>query len=575
MYLQFNKSQGKNGKIYQSVLLCKKYRDKETGKPKTTVVLNLSKYDLDNKTITALKTSINKTKGVLVDSEDIRIDKTIDFGYIHILLTIMDELRISETLEKAYGLKSNLIKLMIIGKIVTKGSKLHIFNWIKRNNYISERLCIDIKTLKVDDLYFELGEFSRMQTRVEKKWNIYHRNRHKNIFLYDITSSYFEGTENALSAFGYNRDGKKGKKQITIGLITDSNGFPLKIQVFEGNELDYKTVNGQLKDIREQLGAKSIVLVGDRGMRIRLNLEELPEDQKQNISYISALSSNEIRALIKDNVIQLELFSKDLVEIQDGGIRYILCNNPILQEEKNKTRESLKSLFEQEILSIKTSWDNRHKQNLDNINKLENGHKNKKLVTVFTEKKLDNYKYRASKALKKYKMSKFYIITISNDEFKIDYDLQKYQNEKSLDGKYIIESTVAKQDMDTKQVRTKYKELQNVEHAFRDMKTDKLNIRPIYHVNEAQTRGHVFVCMFSYAIVKELETVLYPWLKVYNKKNNCKLSYHDITDELNNIKVSHLEIGHKMKKILVPELNEIQREITKLFNIKIEDVMKM
>jgi len=253
MYLQFNKSQGKNGKIYQSVLLCKKYRDKETGKPKTTVVLNLSKYDLDNKTITALKTSINKTKGVLVDSEDIRIDKTIDFGYIHILLTIMDELRISETLEKAYGLKSNLIKLMIIGKIVTKGSKLHIFNWIKRNNYISERLCIDIKTLKVDDLYFELGEFSRMQTRVEKKWNIYHRNRHKNIFLYDITSSYFEGTENALSAFGYNRDGKKGKKQITIGLITDSNGFPLKIQVFEGNELDYKTVNGQLKDIREQI----------------------------------------------------------------------------------------------------------------------------------------------------------------------------------------------------------------------------------------------------------------------------------------------------------------------------------
>ncbi len=575
MYLQFNKSQGKNGKIYQSVLLCKKYRDKETGKPKTTVVLNLSKYGLDNKTITALKTSINKTKGVLVDSEDIRIDKTIDFGYIHILLTIMDELRITDTLEKAYGSKSNLIKLMIIGKIVTRGSKLHIFNWIKRNNYISERLCIDTRTLKVDDLYFELGEFSRTQAKVEKKWNVYHRNRHKNIFLYDITSSYFEGTENALSAFGYNRDGKKGKKQITIGLITDSNGFPLKIQVFEGNELDYKTVNGQLKDIREQLGAKSIVLVGDRGMRIRLNLEELPEDQKQNISYISALSSNEIRALIKDNVIQLELFSKDLVEIQDGGIRYILCNNPILQEEKNKTRESLKSLFEQEILSIKTSWDNRHKQNLDNINKLENGHKNKKLVTVFTEKKLDNYKYRASKALKKYKMSKFYIITISNDEFKIDYDLQKYQNEKSLDGKYIIESTVAKQDMDTKQVRTKYKELQNVEHAFRDMKTDKLNIRPIYHVNEAQTRGHVFVCMFSYAIVKELETVLYPWLKVYNKKNNCKLSYHDITDELNNIKVSNLEIGHKMKKILVPKLNEIQREITKLFNVKMEDVMKV
>ncbi len=573
MYLQFNKSKGKNGKIYESVLLCKKFRDKETGKPKTEVVLNLSKYGLDNKTITSLKTSINKTKGILVDSEDIKINKTIDIGFVHLLLTIMDRLRITEAIEKTYGPKANIIRLMIIGKIATQGSKLHIYNWIKRNSYISQRLGIDVEALKLDDLYFELGEFSRMQTKIEKKWNVYHRSRHKDIYLYDITSSYFEGTENALSAFGYNRDGKKGKKQITIGLITDSKGFPLKIQVFEGNEVDYKTVNGQLKAIKEQFGAKSIVLVGDRGMRIRLNLEELSESEKQNISYISALSSSEIRALINDKVIQLELFSKDLVEIEDGGIRYILCNNPVLQKEKNQTREALKSRFEIEISSIKSSWDKRHEQNLENIEKIGKGHKNKKLVTAFTEKKLDNFKYRTTKALKKYKVSKFYTVIISNDEFKVDYDLQKYQEEKTLDGKYVIESTVAKEDMDTKQVRGKYKELQNVEHAFRDMKTDKLNIRPIFHINEDQTRGHVFVCMFSYAIVKELETVIYPWLKTYNKKNNCKLSYHDITDELNNIKVSELKMGHKLKKIMIPELNVIQSEMVNIFNIKIEKLM--
>jgi transposase len=575
MYLQFNKSKGKNGKIYESVLLCKKFRDKETGKPKTEVVLNLSKYGLDNKTITALKSSINKAKGVLVDSGDIKINKTVDFGFVHLLLTIIDRLRISETLEKTYGPRANIIKLMIIGKIATKGSKLHIYNWIKRNSYLSELLGIDVNVLKLDDLYFELGEFSRMQAKVEKKWNVYHRKRHKDIYLYDITSSYFEGTENALSAFGYNRDGKKGKKQITIGLITDSKGFPLKIEVFEGNEIDYKTVNGQLKAIKDQLGAETIVLVGDRGMRIRLNLEELPEDEKQGISYISALSSSEIRTLINNKVIQLELFSKDLVEIEDDGARYILCNNPVLQKEKGQSRESLKSSFEQEVSLIKGSWDKRREQNLGNIEKIKKGHGNKKLVTVFTQKKLDDYKYRATKALKKYRMSKFYTITISNDEFKIEYDLQKYQAEKSLDGKYVIESTVAKKDMNTKQVREKYKELQNVEHAFRDMKTDKLNIRPIFHINEKQTRGHVFVCMFSYAVVKELETVIYPWLKEHNKNNNCKLSYHDIIDELNNIKVSELEIGHKLKKVLIPELNEVQLEMTKMFNLKIGDIMKV
>ncbi|MCK5537516.1 MAG: IS1634 family transposase, partial [Bacteroidales bacterium] len=487
----------------------------------------MSKLGLDEKTITAFKTSINKTKGVIVDSESIDIKKTIDFGFIHLLITVMDRLRISETLSKISGLNANLIKLMIIGKIVTKGSKLHVFNWIKRNSYLAEQLNIDIENLKLDDLYYELSELSRMQSKVEKKWNIYHQKRHKDIYLYDITSSYFEGTQNSLSAFGYNRDGKKGKKQITIGLITDSKGFPLKIEVFEGNKLDHKTVNGQLKDLKEQFGAETIVLVGDRGMRIRLNLEELSEDERRNIYYISALSSSEIRALINDKVIQLELFSKDLVEIEQDGTRYILCNNPVLQKEKNQVRENLKSRFEKEANSIKKSWDKRRKQNLDNIEKIDQGHKNKKLVTAFTHKKLDNYKYRATKALKRYKMSKFYTVTITNDEFKIDYELENYQDQKSLDGKYVIESTVSKQEMTTKQVREKYKELQNVEHAFRDMKTDKLNIRPIYHVNEAQTRGHVFVCMFSYAIVKELETVIYPWLKEYNKKNNCKLSYHD------------------------------------------------
>ena len=575
MYLQFNKSKGKNGKIYQTVLLCKKYRDKQTGKPKTEIVLNLSKLGLDNKTITAFKTAINRKKGILVDSQDIKIEKTINYGFIHLLLTIMDSLRISETLDKTFGLKANIIKLMIIGKIVTKGSKLHIFNWIKRNNYLSEQLNIDIKNLKVDDLYYELGELSRMQSKIEKKWNLYHRKRHKDIYLYDITSSYFEGNQNALSAFGYNRDGKKGKKQITIGLITDNNGFPLKIEVFKGNELDYKTVNGQLKTLKDEFTAESITLVGDRGMRIRLNLEEFSEEERSNVNYISALSSSEIRALINENVIQLELFSKDLVEIEHDGTRYVLCNNPVLQCEKNKTRESLKSRFEQEILSIKKSWTKRRMQNLENIEKINKKHKNKKLVTEFTQKKLDNYKYRATKAMKHYKMSKFYTVSISNDEFKIDYNLESYQKEKNLDGKYVIESTVPKEEMTTKQVREKYKELQNVEHAFRDMKTDKLNIRPIYHINEVQTRGHVFACMFSYAIVKEIETKIYPWLKTFNEKNNCKLSYHDICDELNNIKVSELKIGHDIKKILMPELNEIQNEITKIFKLNIEDIMRV
>ena len=159
MYLQFNKKNGKNGKTYHSVLLCEKYR--KDGAIKTKVVMNLSK--LPSEMITALKTATNKTKGILIDSQDVKINYTIDYGYIFIILQFIERLRIRETLIKTYGSKTNLILLMIVGKLITQGSKLCIYNWIKRHPFIASKLSIDIKTLKVDDLYCELGELSLFQ----------------------------------------------------------------------------------------------------------------------------------------------------------------------------------------------------------------------------------------------------------------------------------------------------------------------------------------------------------------------------------------------------------------------------
>ena len=569
MYIQFNEKKGKNGKIYRSVLLCEKYR--ENGAIKTKVVLNLSK--LPNETITALKTILNKTKGVLIDSNDVKINQTVDYGYAFAIMQIMDRLRITETIEKAFGGNTNLIKLMIVGKLFTQGSKLCIFNWIKRNNFFTDKLLVNTENLKVDMLYSELGEFSRAQEKIERKWNLYHKSRHQDIYLYDITSTYFEGTQNELAAFGYNRDGKKGKMQITVGLITDSKGFPLKIQVFEGNVNDYKTVTEQIRTIKESFNAKRIILVGDRGMRIRLNLEEMDNDEKQGVYYISALTSNEITAMLKDGTIQLSLFSKELVEIEKDGTRYILSNNPQLEKEKGQTRENLKQRFEQEIFLLKETWLKRREQNKQNKAKLKQGHKNKKLVTCFSEKKLDSFKFRATELSKRYKMTKFYRVDISNDEFTISFDLEEYQKRKNLDGKYVIETTVQKEYMDTVQIREKYKELQNVEHAFRDLKTERINIRPVYHRNEAQTRGHVFICMFAYAITKEMEELICPWLKEYNKENKYRLSFYDIIDELKNIKMSELELGYRMKEFRMPELSPLQTEILRILKLKPEEMM--
>jgi len=507
MYIQYCTSK-QNGKTYTYPLLCRKYR--EAGKIKTEVVANLTKFPKE--TILAIAGALKKGKEALVSLKDIVIKKSIDYGFVFVLLSIMQRLRITEVLKNVFGERANLIRLMIIGKIVTRGSKLCIFNWIKRNEVVAKKLGIDLSTLKLETLYDVLGDLSYLQNKIERKWNIYHKAEKDEVYLYDITSSYFEGTENALAAFGYNRDGKKGKMQIVVGLITNKEGFPLSIEVFEGNENDHKTVISQLQKIKNDYAVNNVIFVGDRGMRIRYNLELMDAKDSQGIEYITALSIEEIRCLINEDAIQLNLFSKDLAEIEDDGVRYVLCNNPDLEKEHSQTRASLKAKFEDTLHEIKLSYNTRQHKNNINKTKIKQGYKN--LVTQFSEKQIDSYKYRVRKTAEKYHIQSFYHVAITQEKFSVEFDFEKFTQAKQLDGKYVIVTNVPKEKMTKESIRGEYKNLKYVEHAFRDMKTTQLDVRPIFHVNENTTRGHVFVTMFAYAIVRELENRIFPWLKL-------------------------------------------------------------
>lgn len=563
MYIQYC-THKQNGKIYTYPLLCRKYR--ESGKIKTEVVSNLTKFPKE--VILSIEGALKNGKEALVSLKDIVIKKSIDYGFVFVLLSIMHRLRITEVLEKTFGERAKFIRLMIIGKIVTRGSKLCIFNWIKRNEVIAKKLGIDLSTLKLETLYEVLGDLSYLQNKIEQKWNIYHKAEKDEVYLYDITSSYFEGSENALAAFGYNRDGKKGKMQIVVGLITNKEGFPLSIEVFDGNENDHKTVISQLQKIKNSYGVSDVIFVGDRGMRIRYNLEQMDEEDRKGIEYITALSIEEIRCLIKEDTIQLNLFSKDLAEIEGDGVRYVLCNNPDLEKEHSQTRASLKGKFEDILHEIKLSYDTRqHKNNINKI-KLTQGNKNKILVTQFSEKQIDSYKYRVRKALEKYRMQSFYQVAITQENFNVEFDFEKYTQARQLDGKYVIVTNVSKDKMTKESVREEYKNLKHVEHAFRDMKTMQLDVRPIFHVNENTTRGHVFVTMFAYAIVRELENRIFPWLKANNKIKKEKLSLQDIEEELKMIKLNVLLINKRHEEIKITELTSRQKEIFKELNIK-------
>ena len=216
MYIQRNKVISKSGKEYRSVLLCSKYR--EGGKIKTRTELNLS--NLPEMVILNIENALKSDREVMVCLKDISVSSCIDYGFVFVVLHFLHELRIDETLEKVMSAEdATLIKAMIIGKIMTAGSKLSIFNWLHRESAVCKMLDLDISSYKVDHLYAALGQLSKHQLKIEKKWFRYHKGAQKKIYLWDVTSSYFEGVQNELAAYGYNRDHKEGKMQLCVGLL--------------------------------------------------------------------------------------------------------------------------------------------------------------------------------------------------------------------------------------------------------------------------------------------------------------------------------------------------------------------
>ena len=167
-------------------------------------------------------------------------------------------------------------------------------------------------------------------------------------------------------------------------------------------------------------------------------------------------------------------------------------------------------------------------------------------------------------------MQSFYKIEITQEAFVVTFYFDKYTQAKQLDGKYVIVSNAPKEKMNKETVRAQYKNLKHVEHAFRDMKTMHLDIRPIFHVNEATTRGHVFVCMLAYTIIREIENRLFPWLKQSNKSKKEQLSLSDIEEELKMIKLNIMQINKHHEEIKITALTTRQKDIFMQLDIKPE-----
>jgi transposase len=438
---------------------------------------------------------------------------------------------------------------MLIGRIIYAGSKLSL-------SHMGELTClwelcgIDGRVDVDKHCYLPMDKLLSRQEAIQQKLAAKHLSDGK-LVLYDITSSYLEGEYNnsQIVDFGYNRDGKKGHEQIVIGLICNSIGCPVGVEVFSGNTKDGTTVTKKIDEIKKMYGIKEAVFVGDRGMITKHNLEYAGTN---GIKTITALTRNAINQLLEDKIIQPSLFDeRNICEIVDSNNpvwRYCLCKNPI-QAEKNKATRN--ALLER------------------TIEKLEQVANYKRATSVAV------LGSRIGKVFAQYGTSKYIIWTIksANDEIskhhKIVWELNKQalSEEEQLDGCYIITSDVTAEDMTAKEIVESYKKLINVEKAFRNLKTVKLEIRPIYHKKDERIKAHVFLCMLAYYVQWHMQQLLKSLTAESNGKNR-RYTFDNIIETLKQITRNKISIdGVEFYKASQP--TEAQQKILELLKVKI------
>ena len=403
------------------------------------------------------------------------IIRSLQHGHIQAVLTTIKKLGLDYLIASKYSKNKNLILGMIVSRILNPTSKLGIARWKDDTTLPIE--IPEFEKANEDDFYQAMDWLITKKGQIEKKLAEQHLEK-GSLVLYDLSSSYFEGECCQLAKFGYSRDKKKGLKQINYGLLTDRRGCPVAIDVFEGNVKDSATLLDQIEKIKTNFNLEQIVIVGDRGMITQGHVDHFK--LMQNIDWISALRNRQIQTLFEseDMTNKIDL-TKGLIEIQHPdypGERLIVCKNEPLAKKRDYDRQSLIKKTEGALDRIQSVIKNTNLSGKDNIG------------------------LRIGRDINQFKMAKLFTLKIEDNAFTYSIDQTKLDREKNLDGIYIIRTNVVSSKMNSEEVVLGYKNLCNVERAFRSIKTMDLKIRPIYHYTDERVKAHVFLCMLAYYV---------------------------------------------------------------------------
>jgi Transposase DDE domain len=463
----------RGGKTYTRHLLRESYR--AHGKVLHRTIANVSHCSAAE--IEAMRLALRHKEalehlGTIQDA--VTLKQGLSFGAVWTVYHVARRLGIEQALGTTR--EGKLALWQVIARVIDQGSRLSAVRLA-----MAHAACdvLRLGPFDEDALYDNLDWLAHRQAAVEDAL-FAKRTKTKpvSLFLYDVTSSYLEGTPNALAAFGYNRDGKKGKTQIVIGLLCDEAGHPVSIEVLPGNTHDPQTLAAQINKVKARFGVHEITFVGDRGM---IKGQQIGDLAQQGLHYITAITKPQIEKLLKQGTLQMDLFDQEVAEVlADEGIRYVLRRNPVRAQEMRDTRHAKLATLQAQVA----------KQN--------------QYLTDHPRANAQGALQKLMARAEKLRIVDWGELTVAERTITLTIQEDARTEAAKLDGCSVLKTDLRPAQAPKELVHDCYKDLASVEHAFRTCKTAHLEVRPIFLRREARTRAHALVVMLAYQIMRYL-----------------------------------------------------------------------
>ena len=421
--------------------------------------------------------------------------RSLPHGHVAAALGMLRKVGLDRVLSQGGRQPARAVALgiaMMVARIIDPVSKLataRVLDGATAN--CSLGAVLGVGAVDEQELYGALDWLLGQQERIEKALARRHLTN-GTLVLYDVTSTYFEGRSCPLARFGHNRDGKSGKLQIVFGLLCTTEGCPVAVEVFEGNVGDPSTLASQIAKLKERFGLERVVLVGDRGMITQARLEKTLEPA--GLDWITALRAPAIRSLVEAGALQLSLFDeRDLAEITAPdypGERLVACRNPMLADERARKRGELLDATEKKLTHIQTR-----------VRRAQRSLRGKDKIAL-----------AVGAVINRYKMAKHFAVTITDSDVTFERKTAQIAAEAALDGIYVLRTSLKPETLDAPSTVKTYKQLAQVERAFRSLKTVDIEVRPIHHRRPHRVRAHVFLCTLAYYLEWHMRQALKPIL---------------------------------------------------------------